>query len=232
MAKWKKLFFITVSILFLENCFLIGKRCYYAHSFNPAVVTRERIVWDSVRSILQAGLTIDSTSIVFVGTSLTEGFPVSEYFGSRNAKNRGISGNTLPQIKKRIVDYVRYKPWKVFLEGGINDIKDGYPADTIIANYKQILDSIHMYSPETKICIQSVLPTSGQYAYLNKQISDLNTMLEGLRNNRDVIFLNICAGFEEHNAMPERYTYDGLHLNEEGYEKWRDIIAIYIYTSW
>src|SRR4051812_40084575 len=51
------------------------------------------------KSSLHALTPVGKKDVVFFGTSLTEGFPVCEWFG---AKNRGIGWNTSSDLLKRV----------------------------------------------------------------------------------------------------------------------------------
>ena len=63
--------------------------------------------------------------VVFMGNSITEGWPNTdpEYFENPNYINRGISGQTTPQMLLRFrADVIDLKPEVVIILAGTNDI--------------------------------------------------------------------------------------------------------------
>ena len=82
--------------------------------------------------------------IIFIGDSITDGYPLDSYYGDLNLKtyNRGIGGDRTSGVYRRLkVSLYDLKPTKVILMIGINDINSGETNDEIIANYSQITKS-------------------------------------------------------------------------------------------
>ena len=60
--------------------------------------------------------------VVFMGNSITEAWP-SDFFENRPYINRGISGQTTPQMLLRFrADVINLKPKVVVILAGVNDI--------------------------------------------------------------------------------------------------------------
>jgi lysophospholipase L1-like esterase len=186
------------------------------------------------RAAVYMQLKIDSTDIVFLGNSLTEAFPVTDYFQNIHVKNRGVGGYTTAEVLEFLPEIIKYHPRKIFIEIGINDIKYGLSdkAKTetdLIDNYNKILNAIQIESPKTEVFIQNILPINKIYnanesdtinaivKILNPQIRDL-----GLKYKYNVI--DLYAQFADNNSMPLKYTTDGIHLNANGYALWYETI--------
>src|SRR5262249_54162122 len=61
--------------------------------------------------------------VVFMGDSITDGWKLDEYFPSKPYINRGISGQTTPQMLIRFrPDVIALKPRAVLILAGTNDI--------------------------------------------------------------------------------------------------------------
>lgn len=61
--------------------------------------------------------------IVFFGDSITEGWPLAQYFPGKPYINRGISGQTTPQMLVRFrQDVIALSPAAVIIHAGTNDI--------------------------------------------------------------------------------------------------------------
>ena len=172
-------------------------------------------------------LPVDTSSIVFVGDSLIESFPVEQMFSEHSVKNKGISGNTSKDILARIAPIAEAKPRKIFLDVGINDILRNVPLDTLFINYKSIVQIIKSNSPNTEIFVQSLLPVGEKYQSFRPKIWAFNDTLKNFCHNDSITFISLFPLFYE-NGLPQYYSLDDLHLNQSGYEVWRNAIFQYV----
>jgi lysophospholipase L1-like esterase len=179
-------------------------------------------------------LPIDSNSIVFVGNSLTQNFNVTEFFKNEDVKNRGIGGDVTQGVLDRLDEIVQGKPKKIFLEIGINDILDGISIDTASNNIDKIITEIQKGSPKTVIYIQSVLPCNYNYRdpsdkNMLASIINLNKVIENICVNRNIKYINLYSHFLNNDGLDVRYdSGDYLHLNGQGYIKWKELIEQYV----
>ncbi len=165
--------------------------------------------------------------IIFLGNSLTQGGKWEIYFPKQKPINRGIVGDNTEGILARIDDIAVSKPSKLFLLMGINDISQNRNNDYICENIRKIVAAVHDKSPETVIYLQSVLPINndfGRYKRLigkEKQIENLNRKLKKYCKKGNVDFVNLYPSFLlKRRLLDPKYTNDGLHLNDVGYEIW------------
>jgi len=184
---------------------------------------------------------IGYNKIVFLGNSITEGGgDWNDRFNISNAVNRGISGDFTVSMQARLEEIYHYKPLKLFLLIGINDIFDGvvpYEAEEtpkrIAQNIFDIVDSIRYHSKETEIFIHTILPVNeedfriGRGFYpehdypLEKQILEINHQILELGANKNYNIIDIHKSFvNEKGEMDKNFAKDGLHLNEKGYANW------------
>ena len=102
--------------------------------------------------------------VVFMGNSITEGWSnfLPEFFAGKNYINRGISGQTTPQMLIRFrPDVIDLKPRAVVILAGINDIAENTGPSTV----KMIADNIISMaelaqSNGISVIISSILPAS------------------------------------------------------------------------
>lgn len=191
-------------------------------------------IYDQRASLFEV-LPVDSTSIVFLGNSITQGCEWHELFGMSEIKNRGISGDIVDGMRERIKPIVDGKPRKIFVMCGINDISHNLSADSIAANYANLVDYIHSETPNTKIYIQSILPINNAYrrykAIFGKEnvVPETNALLEQYANSRGFTWINLYDLFTDSEGnLSSEYTNDGLHLLGTGYLVWRDRIMPYV----
>lgn len=168
---------------------------------------------------------INAGDIVFVGTSLTAGFPMHEIFEDRRIKNRGIGSNQLKHIIARIDQIAQGKPGKLFLEAGINDLDNKMPILDVITGIIAIVGKIQSCSPDTIIYIQSLFPTSGSSAWLNEHVVELNNDLQSYCKMKGINYIDLHSSFTKDEQLNPEYTYDGIHLTIEGYHLWANRIA-------
>lgn len=83
------------------------------------------------RASLFDALGVDSTSIVFLGNSLTHGCEWHELLKMPNVVNRGINGDIVEGIRERAESVVKGHPAKIFLMVGANDVSHNLTADSI-----------------------------------------------------------------------------------------------------
>lgn len=217
----KRLLIISLCLHGITLVAFVGKRIYFSSGpsdKHPQIEWADR--YNVMRSDLQGSLAVDTGDIVFVGNSLTEGFPVSEMFPGLPVKNRGISSNRTSHVLGRIRRIAEAKPAKIFIEIGTNDIQAGVLIDSIIKNYQGIIRYIKSTSPNTGIYALSVFPVSMQYGWANDTIRSFNTTLQGLCDYEGINYLDIFSGLENHGLLDSAYTADGIHLNRKGYNVW------------
>lgn len=216
----KKYLILSVSLNIILLCIWGAKRIYYSQ---PQSEDYSADYYDSITNdIYQNLIKINNGDIVFVGNSITLGFPVTELYGPK-FKNRGIGANQSRHIKNRIKDIAQGKPAKIFLMTGTNDVRYGQ-ADSVLNNIKNIIRIINSESPDTKIIIQSILPVSGGYAKYNKTIKELNEKIEIFCYRWHITYVNLYPFFAKDGELNVSYTYDGLHLNSNGYRVWDSVI--------
>jgi len=176
---------------------------------------------------------ITPSDIVFIGDSLTESFDLKKHFGKNNLRNRGMSGNMTEHVLYRLEEITNAKPAKVFLMIGINDIYQGQASDDVISNITKILNEILEKSPQTTLYCQSILPVNEDqllsFENINAKVYQVNNRLREFCKNSNITFIDIHPDFLNHKGqMDEKYTYDGVHLTQDGYIFWSGLIKDHI----
>lgn len=173
--------------------------------------------------------------IVFIGDSITDGYPLSDHYGDLPLAvyNRGISGDVTTGVLGRLkVSLYDLAPAKIVLMIGINDINIGRNNDEIETYYTAILDGIKTNLPNADVTCLSVLPMGAivenwgiNLARATAQIKDLNVRIKALAGAKNYRFVDLYPHFSDGNdRMIEGYSDDGLHPNAAGYVVWTQVL--------
>ncbi|MDT3404916.1 GDSL-type esterase/lipase family protein [Mucilaginibacter terrae] len=161
--------------------------------------------------------------IVFLGNSITrQGGDWDKRLGNKAIRNRGIAGDVTDGVIARLGEIFYVKPTAVFIEIGINDLYNPKldPQRTAI-NINSIAERIKQQSPETRIFVQTVFPTS--HVFLRNNISETNKILRQLHKPKVYTIIETHQLFADSaDLMKKEYTKDGVHLTEKGYQVWVD----------
>ncbi|MFX0102706.1 MAG: GDSL-type esterase/lipase family protein [Candidatus Hodarchaeota archaeon] len=182
------------------------------------------------RSVLQL-FDVSETDIVFLGDSITEQCPWSELFQKTNIKNRGIGGDTTKGVLSRVESIIEGKPSKIFLCIGTNDNMFRIRPRKTIENTQKIIQMIQEKSKNTKIYLESLLPVRGLVANLNTngRIKKINNEIKNIAAELGIPFIYLYDQFlDEKGRLDKKYSLDGLHLNGDGYLKWKGFIKKYV----
>jgi lysophospholipase L1-like esterase len=165
--------------------------------------------------------------VVFMGNSITEGWSVlfPEFFEGKPYINRGISGQTTPQMLIRFrADVIALEPKVVLILAGINDIAGNTgPSDvTMITNNIMSMAELAQ-SNNIHVIISSILPAK-DFSWnpgMNPppKILAVNTIIEKFANDNGMIYLDYYSSMaDKDNALKKEYGSDGVHPNKEGYQ--------------
>lgn len=173
--------------------------------------------------------------IVFLGNSITaEGKNWNARLNNSKVRNRGIGGDTTDGVLARLGEIIDSEPSAVFLLIGINDLYNNTiekPSVSYIANnIIDIAKKIKSSSSNTKVYIQTLLPISKQksfkyYDLYNQNIKKINKII--IENQQQGLYtvIDLHSLFVDNKGqLINDLTYDGLHLNEEGYKVWSNFI--------
>lgn len=165
--------------------------------------------------------------VVFMGDSITEGwkghFP--EYFNNPNYINRGIGGQTTPQMLLRFrQDVIKLYPKVVVILAGTNDIAGNTgpsTLDMIEDNLYSMAELATLHNIEVVLC--AVLPAVDYHWQPGlepaNKIIELNRRIKEFADVHGIVYADYFAPMaDEQNGLKAEYTYDGVHPNRAGYK--------------
>ena len=166
------------------------------------------------------------TTYLFLGDSITDFYDLDKYFEGMPVVNSGISGDTtldiLDNMKERVYDY---KPDKVILLIGTNDLIHNISVEEVISNIEETITKIKENEPKADIYVQSIYPVNDDLdeemvsVRDNEDIMKINDSIEKYCQDHDCTYINMHDLLtDEDGNFNEEYTEDGLHPNDKCYE--------------
>jgi lysophospholipase L1-like esterase len=166
--------------------------------------------------------------VVFMGDSITDawGRQYGTFFAGKSYVNRGISGQTTPQMLVRFrPDVIDLKPSTVVILAGTNDIAGNTGPETLkqIEGYLQSMAELAKANG-IKVVLASVMPVCD---YIQQQttkrppdkIKQLNAWISAYCEKNGLVYLDyFTAMVDDKGFFKKELTYDGLHPNNEGYK--------------
>jgi lysophospholipase L1-like esterase len=157
---------------------------------------------------------------VFMGDSITEFWSIinPESFAGKPYVNRGISGQTTPQILLRFpADVIALKPDVVLLLAGINDIAGNTGPSTVEMIANNIFSMAELAKANhINIILCSVLPASDfpwrQGLQPAEKIVTLNKMIQSYADAQGIPYLDYYSAMvNEQKGLKTAYSEDGVH---------------------
>lgn len=165
--------------------------------------------------------------VVFMGDSITEfwGTVYPEYFKGKPYINRGISGQTTPQMLIRFrADVIALKPAVVVILAGGNDIAGNTGPSTPDMIMNNIISMVELAKANHIKVILSSLTPAYDFPWKPNQnpaekIITLNNMIKDYTIANDIIYLDYYSAMvDERKGLKAAYSDDGVHPNKIGYQ--------------
>ncbi|WP_251106758.1 SGNH/GDSL hydrolase family protein [Alloacidobacterium dinghuense] len=166
--------------------------------------------------------------VVFFGDSITDAWKLDTYFPGKGYINRGIGGQTTPQMLIRFrQDVIDLSPKIVVILAGTNDIAGNtgpMTVEQIEANYASLAELARQHS--IRVIFSSVTPIHNYVAqrqtmFLQRspeKILELNQWLRKYCEQNKLIYLDYYSAMvDSHGMMKADLADDGLHPNDAGY---------------
>ena len=165
--------------------------------------------------------------IVFMGDSITEFWSVlsPDFFARKPYINRGISGQTRPQMLLRFrTDVIHLKPKIVLLLAGINDIAGNTGPSTLEMICNNIFSMAELAKANhIKIILCSVLPATDfswkKGLHPAEKVVELNQRIKEYADANEILYLDYYSAMaNEQKGIHADFSEDGVHPNKLGYQ--------------
>ena len=165
--------------------------------------------------------------IIFMGDSITEewGRIMPELFSNKQYINRGIGGQTTPQMLIRFrQDVIDLNPEAVVILAGTNDIA----GNTGPSSVKMIIDNLMSMAEiaskhNIQVFMSSILPVFTYPWNKNiiepfKKIAEINNFMKDFSNREKLVYVDYHSHMvDSRPGLKLELTTDEVHLNQAGY---------------
>ena len=206
------------------------------------------IVWTKeykVERYRKMNESVKKGSVLFAGSSLMEMFPIEQFAADDKLPvtvyNRGIGGFITDELINVIdVCILDLEPSKLFINIGTNDLSDSrIEMSTVMKNYEYILRETIKRVPEVKIYLMAYYPVNPEAATeetreclkirSNEKIVAANEEVKKLADKLGAKYIDVNAPLkDEKGRLKAEYTYEGIHIKEEGYKAIYPLVKDYI----
>nr|WP_245603193.1 SGNH/GDSL hydrolase family protein [Maribacter antarcticus] len=188
--------------------------------------------WANLKQFQEANTRVniavpDENRVVFMGNSITIGWSNArpEFFKEKPYINRGIGGQTTPQMLIRFrQDVINLNPKVVVILAGTNDLAGNTGPSTIemiIGNIKNMAELAHANG--INVILSSILPV---YDYPWKpglepaqKIITLNKLIKSYTKEKGHVYLDYFTPMADaRNGLPKKYAEDEVHPTIAGYK--------------
>jgi lysophospholipase L1-like esterase len=164
---------------------------------------------------------------LFVGSSSIRLWDLGRCFPNVVAVNRGFGGSQLADsvhFAPRIV--APYKPAIIVLYAGDNDLNAGKAPQQVFADYRAFVELVHKDLPEAEIIYIGIKPSIARWKLIEQGRQTNRLIREFAASHARLKFIDVEAAMLGPDGQPrkELFRADGLHLNDEGYAVWTELV--------
>ena len=162
-----------------------------------------------------------------LGDSITQGlyeYGVLDQANVQADRGAGVSAGDNEKLADHIARAKEMKPSVLFLSYGMNDVgAQNGEADGFIKAYRPVIRDLKKSLPDTKIYVNSILPTAQIAIDQNSvyaKIPEFNQTLKKLCEKEKVTFIDNTELVKQ-----EYYAGDGIHMSTGYYKEWVNHMA-------
>lgn len=162
--------------------------------------------------------------VVFFGDSITEYWKLDDFFPGKGYVDRGIAGQTTPQMRLRFCqDVLALKPSAVVILAGTNDIAGNTGPETD----EEIEENLRFMAELARrdgisVVLASILPAA-RYPWKPdvrpvERILAVNAWIKDYAAKNGLVYLDYYSAMvDERHGLPPALAGDGVHPNKTGY---------------
>lgn len=170
---------------------------------------------------------------LFLGSSTFTlwGHDLEREFARFHALNRGFGGSTIPEVDHYLERICfPYRPQRVVLYVGTNDVAEGHSPDQILEDFERLLAHLRRQLPNARVAYVS-MATPPSRVQFSSQYREANQKLKQLcEEEPNLDFVDVSQLLLDGQGQPraEFYREDRLHMKPTGYAVWIPVLREYL----
>lgn len=230
----KKIFYrIGISLLVIITTALLGGGIFVYQEFEK-LESDDPLVWESAVNELtsrDSEREYPENAVLFVGSSSIRFWSTLEQdMAPLPVIQRGFGGAKLSDVlffADRLI--WPYKTDAIVLFAGTNDItgrENDKSPEEVLALFKELVSKMEKELPESTLYYLPITPTSSRWEIWAKADRANNLIADFSEKHDQVVYINSTPHFlnEDGSLREELLFIDGIHLNDDGYAVWTDLV--------
>ncbi|TKC65482.1 G-D-S-L family lipolytic protein [Pedobacter hiemivivus] len=171
-------------------------------------------------------------SNLFVGSSsITNWKDVADYFPESYVINRGFGGSKFEDLLyygDRVI--MPYKPAKIFIYEGDNDIAKGIDTETLIKQAAMLRQRIAAVFPKVPVVFISVKPSVARWELKDKYVAFNQALKKYAKKEKLTAFADVWTPMLDANGevFKDVFLPDNLHMKPNGYQIWQKVLQPFL----
>ncbi len=169
-------------------------------------------------------------AVLFVGSSSIRMWKsVADDFPFVETINRGFGGSEMSDLvyfADRII--LPYEPALIVVYSGDNDIANGKKPETIVNDFRELVEIVNDSLPGTPIILIPPKPSLSRWKW-QKEYKETKAQLKQfieVNEEKNLVFVDVFSPMLNEQGEPRQDIFldDQLHLNKKGYDLWEAIL--------
>ncbi|MFH1000462.1 MAG: GDSL-type esterase/lipase family protein [Bacteroidota bacterium] len=178
------------------------------------------------------GSTPPQNGILFTGSSSIKFWkePAID-FNNPAIINRGFGGSQIIDLIENFDQVIlKYHPETIVIYSGDNDIQEGKSAELVFGDFCTLYGMIKAKLPNAKVLYIAIKPSLNRWNKVLEMQKANNLINEFLNHKANAEFVDVFSPMIGISGKPDKklFVNDGLHLSEEGYQLWTQILTPYL----
>jgi lysophospholipase L1-like esterase len=218
-------------VIAVSACFLL-----FGASTTPIAVALEPSVSDPAawKAEMEAFAKLDADkmppqgAVLFVGSSSIRLWDLTKSFPDLDAINRGFGGSQICDSTLRADELVvKYQPRRIVFYAGDNDVNSGKSAEQVHVDFSAFVAKVRKSLPKTPIVFISIKPSIARWHKRETQREANRRIAEDCEKDETLEFVDLWPVMLGENGEPKKEIFqpDRLHMNDEGYKLWVELLG-------
>jgi lysophospholipase L1-like esterase len=167
-------------------------------------------------------------AVLFVGSSSIRLWDLAKSFPDLVAINRGFGGSQICDSTLRADDLVvKYRPRLIVFYAGDNDVNSGKSAEQVHVDFTAFVAKVRKSLPKTPIVFISIKPSFARWDQRESQREANRRIAADCEKDETLEFVDVWPVMLGENGDPKKEIFqpDRLHMNDEGYKLWVELLG-------